>query len=151
MGTGDYPWDDDAIAWLKELWAEGGSATQIAETMGGGLTRSAILGKASRIGLYRQARRHQVRVGKPVVPIIRLSAATARALVRAVPPDTRTLMQRFFGDPPPGRSALDRKMGLSTGDHVSKSVLLLAPEKDGVFMEDRHSNLEAVDDPRQTT
>jgi len=31
------------------------------------------------------------------------------ALIAAIPADTRTARQRFFGDPIPGRSALDQK------------------------------------------
>jgi hypothetical protein len=170
LSTSDYVWDDRAKARLRELWATGQSATVIAEIMGGGLSRSAILGKASRIGLYRQQRRKTVRVGRVTVPIIRLTSASARELRNAVPPDGRTLTQRLFGDPPPGRSALDKRKSplstggevvgkpldaakaraerawqeLSTGQHVRNPDELLAEQSHGVFMEDRHSNSKAV-------
>lgn len=39
----------------------------------------------------------------------RLSADDIKRLRRAFPADTRDLTARFFGDPLPGRSALDQK------------------------------------------
>jgi hypothetical protein len=44
-------------------------------------------------------------------PHPRISQADLRRLQRAIPVDTRDLTGRFFGDPIPGRSALDRKLG----------------------------------------
>lgn len=45
-------WTDDRIATLKRLWAEGRSATYIAEEIGG-ISRNAVIGKAHRLGLER--------------------------------------------------------------------------------------------------
>lgn len=45
------PWDDARIEGLKRLWSEGYSCSQIAGQLGGGLTRNAVIGKATRIGL----------------------------------------------------------------------------------------------------
>lgn len=44
-------WTDERIALLKQYWGEGRSASQIAETLGEGLTRNAVIGKAHRLGL----------------------------------------------------------------------------------------------------
>jgi GcrA cell cycle regulator len=46
-----FDWTDDAIAQLKTLWAKGQSASLIATKMGGGLTRSAVIGKVQRLRL----------------------------------------------------------------------------------------------------
>lgn len=46
----DY-WTDERIAELKRRWAEDDSAGTIADALGGGVTRSAVLGKAHRLGL----------------------------------------------------------------------------------------------------
>ena len=46
-------WTDDQIERLKQLWAEGLSASQIAAELGGGISRSAVLGKVHRLGLGR--------------------------------------------------------------------------------------------------
>ncbi|TPE61805.1 GcrA cell cycle regulator [Sandaracinobacter neustonicus] len=44
-------WTDERIALLKQYWEEGRSASQIAEILGEGLSRNAVIGKAHRLGL----------------------------------------------------------------------------------------------------
>lgn len=44
-------WTDERIAQLKHYWEQGLSASQIAETLGEGLSRNAVIGKAHRLGL----------------------------------------------------------------------------------------------------
>jgi GcrA cell cycle regulator len=44
-------WTDERIARLKQYWEEGCSASQIAELLGEGLSRNAVIGKAHRLGL----------------------------------------------------------------------------------------------------
>ncbi|MGQ5700462.1 GcrA family cell cycle regulator [Sandaracinobacteroides sp. A072] len=44
-------WTDERIALLKQYWEEGRSASQIAELLGDGLSRNAVIGKAHRLGL----------------------------------------------------------------------------------------------------
>lgn len=44
-------WTDERIQLLKQYWEEGRSASQIAEVLGEGLTRNAVIGKAHRLGL----------------------------------------------------------------------------------------------------
>ncbi len=44
-------WTDERIARLKQYWEEGCSASQIAELLGDGLSRNAVIGKAHRLGL----------------------------------------------------------------------------------------------------
>jgi len=55
-------WTEERIELLKSLWAEGRSASQIAEILGHGLTRNAVIGKAHRLGLA--ARPSPVRTGE---------------------------------------------------------------------------------------
>ena len=47
-------WTDDRVEQLKKLWAEGLSAAQIANKMGG-VTRNAVIGKVHRLGLSGRA------------------------------------------------------------------------------------------------
>lgn len=47
-------WTDDRVEQLKQLWAEGLSASQIANKMGG-VTRNAVIGKVHRLGLAGRA------------------------------------------------------------------------------------------------
>jgi len=44
-------WTDERIALLKQHWEEGRSASRIAELLGEGLSRNAVIGKAHRLGL----------------------------------------------------------------------------------------------------
>lgn len=46
-----FRWDDPAVETLKTLWAEGLSCSQIARAIGEGLTRNAVIGKVTRLGL----------------------------------------------------------------------------------------------------
>jgi GcrA cell cycle regulator len=47
-----FIWTDAAVVRLRELWASGRSAAQIAREIGG-LSRAAVIGKARRLGLMR--------------------------------------------------------------------------------------------------
>ena len=51
MGT---EWDEVRTELLKRLWAAGETARTIAERLGGGVTRNAVIGKAHRLGLTGQ-------------------------------------------------------------------------------------------------
>src|SRR5689334_13015943 len=47
-------WTDERVELLKKLWAEGLSASQIAQRLGG-VTRNAVIGKVHRLGLAGRA------------------------------------------------------------------------------------------------
>lgn len=49
-------WNDERVAMLKSLYAEGWSATEIAGKLGG-TTRNAVIGKVTRLGLCRDIHR----------------------------------------------------------------------------------------------
>lgn len=44
-------WTDERIALLKKMWKEGKSAAEIAKTLGKGVTRNAVIGKAHRLNI----------------------------------------------------------------------------------------------------
>lgn len=46
-------WDPEREAEMKRLWEDGYSAPQVASVLGGGVTRSMVLGKVLRMGLQR--------------------------------------------------------------------------------------------------
>jgi GcrA cell cycle regulator len=56
-------WTDERIAQLKQYWEEGRSASQIAELLGEGLSRNAVIGKAHRLGLA--SRPSPLKTGEP--------------------------------------------------------------------------------------
>lgn len=71
-------WSDERVARLRELWTEGLSASQIARDLGG-VTRSAVCGKADRLEL-------QSRVStKGLLPRVPHSAPRANAVPHASP------------------------------------------------------------------
>lgn len=59
-------WTDDRIELLRRLWLQGQTASQIAEQLGAGVTRNAVIGKAHRLGL--SGRPTPVKEMKPVAP-----------------------------------------------------------------------------------
>ena len=48
MGT---EWDEPRVDLLKRLWLSGQTARTIADKLGKGVTRNAVIGKAHRLGL----------------------------------------------------------------------------------------------------
>ncbi len=44
-------WDEPRTELLTRLWLSGATARKIAERLGGGITRNAVIGKAHRLGL----------------------------------------------------------------------------------------------------
>ena len=68
-------WTDDRVELLKQLWAEGLSASQIASKMGG-VTRNAVIGKVHRLGLSGRATPAKPQTGRSP------SANQPRALAR---------------------------------------------------------------------
>lgn len=66
-------WTDERINLLKKMWKDGKSAAEIAKTLGKGVTRNAVIGKAHRMGLS----------GRPS-PIKKPAAAPAKKEKEAV-------------------------------------------------------------------
>lgn len=83
-------WTPELVDMLTRLWREGHSATDCARKLGGGITRSAVIGKVHRLKLPKRstlatgmaASRHQKTPGKPGRPR-KQAAETAPAPVRA--------------------------------------------------------------------
>ncbi len=49
-------WTDERVEQLRQLWTEGKSASHIANLLGHGLTRNAVIGKVHRLGLAGRAK-----------------------------------------------------------------------------------------------
>lgn len=88
-------WTDDRIQLLKQYWEEGRSASQIAELLGEGLTRNAVIGKAHRLGLSSRpsplkggdAKSAEPRATPARKPAARKAAAPAARAEPAAPPE----------------------------------------------------------------
>ncbi len=57
-------WTDERVELLKKLWAEGLSARQIADQLGG-VTRNAVIGKVHRLGLSGRATTTRTKTVRP--------------------------------------------------------------------------------------
>lgn len=82
-------WTDNNVDWLKRLWAEGKSASVIAQILGS--TRSAVLGKVSRIKLgphtTREQKPHTAGNSNRFVPHAKASSSPVNGYVRSLAPD----------------------------------------------------------------
>lgn len=65
---GKTTWSDERVEQLKELWGAGKTAAQIAQELGDGLTRNAVIGKAHRLGLSGRVAPVQKKIDKPLPP-----------------------------------------------------------------------------------
>jgi len=82
-------WTDERIQSLKRMWEAGQTASQIAEALGEGVSRNAVIGKAHRLGL--QARPSPVRAAGTTDAKAETPAAPAparpEAVVEPTPPE----------------------------------------------------------------
>ena len=58
-------WTDEIVEQLKQHWMDGKSASQIANLLGNGLTRNAIIGKVHRLGLAGRAKTPSSAASRP--------------------------------------------------------------------------------------
>jgi GcrA cell cycle regulator len=87
-------WTDERIDRLKAMWAEGKTASAIAEELGG-VSRNAVIGKAHRLGL--DSRPSPVKAGEEKAAPAASAAAPAPA---AAPPAERSTPSRVREKPP---------------------------------------------------
>ncbi len=77
-------WTDERIALLKDSWESGMTASQIAEKLGEGVSRNAVIGKAHRLGL--KSRPSPVKGGEEEAPAAPAAATPAPAAVATPAP-----------------------------------------------------------------
>lgn len=108
MAGASHYWDDPKrVEQLKKLWGQGYSASQIAARLGGGISRSGVIGKIHRLGLPGRATivaaPHIARPARPKSPIhdrlveVRKSARSGGGVKRAEPPAARLEDGRLIG------------------------------------------------------
>lgn len=94
-----FSWTEERVELAKHLCLEEGlSAALIAEKLGGGITRNAVIGKLNRLGIFRPGRRKRAPVERPKTkPIAENPAPKADATVTAPqdPPNRPSLGIRF--------------------------------------------------------
>lgn len=80
-------WNDEKIELLKKLWAEGLSCSVIADRMGDGLSRNAVIGKVSRLRLPgRDVKVRQSIGGKKGAKVMRKRHQEAKRIASGKPP-----------------------------------------------------------------
>ena len=75
-------WTDDRIDLLKSHWEAGRTASQIAEALGQGVSRNAVIGKAHRLGL--ESRPSPVKVTEAAAAVIQAVVAAAEGVVEGL-------------------------------------------------------------------
>lgn len=65
MSEPKSPWTADREAMLRELWARGMSASEVAREIGGGVTRNSVIGKITRLKIQRRDPNAPPGGGKP--------------------------------------------------------------------------------------
>jgi len=84
-------WTEQQIQALKKMWGNGYSASDIAKTLGGGLTRNAVIGKAHRLKLSSRPSPMHVdgelpsKMGGSVLPTM-TKISKKRSMLRPLPP-----------------------------------------------------------------
>lgn len=78
-------WTDERIALLKKMWKDGKSAAEIAKTLGKGVTRNAVIGKAHRMGLSGRPSPIKKPAAPKKEPAAKKERATASPAAPAVP------------------------------------------------------------------
>jgi GcrA cell cycle regulator len=88
-------WNDERVALLRKLWAEGLSASQIAKQLGG-VTRNAVIGKVHRLGLAGRAtpsrpakrpiRTARPRIVGPSAPRLRMPSSVPHVVIPDLEP-----------------------------------------------------------------
>jgi len=101
-------WTDERVELLKKLWAEGLSAAQIANKMGG-VTRNAVIGKVHRLGLSGRAT-----PAKPQRGCGALASAKQDGAQKPAPPEVKSVI------PEPEFAA---PLVLKSGDRTTVSTI----------------------------
>jgi GcrA cell cycle regulator len=108
-------WTDDRIDLLKAHWEAGMTASQIAEALGQGVSRNAVIGKAHRLGL--EARPSPVKVTEAVSAVVHAAAAAAEGAIEAVAPAApaaaKAPAKRSARSAPPAKPARTTLLDLS--------------------------------------
>jgi GcrA cell cycle regulator len=84
MSEVSLSWTDERVELLRQHWADGKSASQIAALLGHGLTRNAVIGKVHRLGLAGRAKSPGSSAPRPrqpsTAPMHRVAAPRASML-----------------------------------------------------------------------
>jgi GcrA cell cycle regulator len=110
-------WTDDRIEMLKSHWEAGMTASQIAEALGQGVSRNAVIGKAHRLGL--EARPSPVKVSDAAIAVIEAVVAAVEGAIEGI----------TAAPPPPAKAPPKRPARAAAPAKPAKTTLLDLSEK----------------------
>ncbi|MEM1344715.1 MAG: GcrA family cell cycle regulator [Pseudomonadota bacterium] len=121
-------WTEERVEKLKEFWAEGMSASQIAKQLGG-VTRNAVIGKVHRLGLSNRntaetAPPAEENVPEPVIALVEPEPPAPPVAPEPVPEPQPVRQAPVVRDP-----TLPRAPGLPTPEEEAARVTLAEIEK----------------------
>jgi GcrA cell cycle regulator len=111
------PWTSERIEKLRELWADGLSASQCAAELGGGITRNAVIDKISRLGIQDRAKRRKgnnERIPKGPAIMRKPAAPVAAPSPAPRPAPIEQAFAQAFPPPPPGAGVTLMELRLSS-------------------------------------
>ncbi|MEM9726726.1 MAG: GcrA family cell cycle regulator [Pseudomonadota bacterium] len=85
-------WTDERVERLKELWAEGMTASQIATALGG-VSRNAVIGKVHRLGLSNRNTPGKAGEAEPEEPVELKKKETAAPVEATVAPTPKAMAE----------------------------------------------------------
>lgn len=116
-------WTDERIEMLRQLWENGLTASQIADKLGQGLSRNAVIGKAHRLGL--KSRPSPVKTGDSAGETD-APASTETAPAAAAP---AAVVAMAAGDPPAVRKPAPPRPPVAAQGKSGKTSLLDLSDK----------------------
>jgi GcrA cell cycle regulator len=93
-------WNEERIELLRQLWDKGISASQIAEQLGGGITRNAVIGKAHRLNLKSRPSPVKPDAAKKAAAAVAKAAAQVASSAEAKSSDAKSAEAKNTDDKP---------------------------------------------------
>ncbi len=121
LGLRPFVWSDASLAYLTTRWAQGASASMIATELGGGASRSGVLGKAYRLKLPQpEFKRHRAGEDRMLLRRRGRGAAGSGRRAKSQISALRAAFQALGLEPPDGEPDASR-------DHVDAAKAFGAP------------------------
>jgi GcrA cell cycle regulator len=135
-------WTEERVELLKKLWLEGLSASQIAATLGEGVTRNAVIGKVHRLKLSGRAKPTSTapRVRPPVRPPIRRPVTPASA-GRSISSPSAMSKPRSMPSMGGGGGSIQGATALKITEDVVREVEVVAQQAELVIPVERRISL----------
>jgi GcrA cell cycle regulator len=142
-------WTDERINLLKRMWKEGKSAAEIAKTLGKGVTRNAVIGKAHRMGL--SGRPSPIKKPPPAKKSASVKKNDATAESKSAPASAKGFAKKTSSVPQPPATAKKKAPGEREVAEPYKMIKEAIPPGGGVALIDLSERMckWPIGDPRE--